>query len=187
MILAGIAISFIFSSLLMFLQFFSDTRHSFQIVRWLMGGIEVFGYGHLTVMAPLVIIAAVIVFVRLAHLDQLMTGEDIAQSRGVEVRKTKNLLLIAASLAVAAIVSVCGPIGFVGMMVPHICRLLVGPSHRILGPVSFVVGGGYLVACDTIARVVVAPAEMPVGVITALMGGPFFLWLLFKKSREYFV
>jgi len=184
MLLAGIALSFIFSSLLMFLQFFSDSRHSFQIVRWLMGGINVFGYAHLGLMVPIVLGVSVLVALHLPHLDQLMTGEDIAQSRGVEVKRTKNILLIGTSLAVSAIVAVCGPVGFVGMMVPHVCRLVFGSAHRTLGPASFLLGGAYLVACDTAARVVIAPAEMPVGVITALMGGPFFLWLLFGRAHK---
>lgn len=183
LLLAGIAVSFIFSSLLMFLQYLSSFTHSFQIVRWLMGGIEVFGYAHFATMAPLVLSGAAVIGLFLPHLDHLLTGEDLAHSRGVDVGRTRTWLFVAASVMVAGIVAVCGPVGFVGMMTPHICRLMLGGGHRVLGPASFLFGGAFLVLCDTIARTVVAPAEMPVGVLTALMGGPFFLWLLFGKGR----
>jgi iron complex transport system permease protein len=183
LLLAGIAVSFIFSSSLMFLQYLSSFTHSFQIVRWLMGGIEVFGYGHFATMAPLVLTGTAIVAVYLPHLDHLLTGEDLAHSRGVDVTRARTWLFVAASIMVAGIVAVCGPVGFVGMMTPHICRLVLGGRHRILGPASFLFGGAFLVVCDTVARTVIAPAEMPVGVLTALMGGPFFLWLLFGRKE----
>ena len=118
------------------------------------------------------------------ELNLLTLGEDIAISRGGDVKKIKLALFFATSLMVGGIVSVCGPIGFVGMMAPHICRLLIGPDHRYLTPVSFLFGGAFLVFCDTLARMLIAPAEIPVGVITALLGGPFFLWLLLSGENE---
>ena len=110
--------------------------------------------------------------------------EDIALSRGVPVRRVKTALFFATSLMVGGIVSVCGPIGFIGMMAPHICRLLIGYDHRYLAPATCVFGGAFLVVCDAVARLLIPPAEIPVGVITALLGGPFFLWLLLRRSRE---
>jgi iron complex transport system permease protein len=187
-LLAGIAVSFLFSSLLMFVQFLSNLRHSFQIIRWLMGGLEVYGYQHIFSMLPLVILGIAVIFIKLPELDLLLTGEDIAKTRGVNVIRTKRVLFFATSITVGAIVSVCGPIGFIGMMTPHICRLLFGYNHKILGPVTFLSGGVFLVLCDTMARTVIAPAEIPVGVITSLLGGPFFLWILFsslKKGKGY--
>ncbi|MFC1476774.1 FecCD family ABC transporter permease [Fibrobacterota bacterium] len=180
-LLAGIAMSFLFSSLLMFVQFLSDLRHSFQIIRWLMGGLEVYGYRDLLSMLPLVLVGIIAIVIKLPELDLLLTGEDIAKTRGVNVKQTKKILFFATSLTVSAIVSVCGPIGFVGMMSPHICRLIFGNRHRILGPASFLFGGTFLVICDTVARTIIAPTEMPVGVLTSLFGGPFFLWILFSK------
>jgi len=119
------------------------------------------------------------------ELNLLSTGEDLAMSRGVNVNRTRNLLFFAVSLMVGGVVSVCGPIGFVGIMVPHICRLLIGYNHRLLLPASLLFGGAFLTVCDTFARTVVAPTEVPVGVITALLGGPFFMWLLLGgKSRD---
>lgn len=180
-LLAGIAMSFLFSSLLMFVQFLSDLRHSFQIIRWLMGGLEVYGYQDFLSMLPLVLVGVIAIVIKLPELDLLLSGEDIAKTRGVNVIQTKKILFFATSLTVSAIVAVCGPIGFVGMMSPHICRLIFGNRHRILGPASFLFGGTFLVICDTVARTIIAPAEMPVGVLTSLFGGPFFLWILFSK------
>jgi iron complex transport system permease protein len=182
MLLSGIAISFLFSSVLMFMQYVSSLRDSFHIVRWLMGGIEVFGYQQIVSMLPFMAIGMFIVLIKLPELDHLLAGEDLAKSRGVRVNLTKNLLLLAATLIVGSIVAICGPIGFVGLMIPHICKMLFKTKHTILGPASFLSGGIFLVLCDTLARVVIAPAEMPVGVITALLGGPFFLWLLFIRK-----
>ena len=111
------------------------------------------------------------------------TGEELAASRGVEVNRTKMVLFFAASLMVGGVVAVCGPIGFVGLMAPHICRLLIGPEHRWLTPATLVFGGAFLILCDTLARTVMAPVELPVGIVTALLGGPFFLWLLLARKE----
>lgn len=182
-LLAGIAVTYLFSSLLMFVQFISDLRHSFQIVRWLMGGLEVYGYQNFFSMLPFFVIGIIIISIKLQELDHLLISEDIAKTRGVNVAQTKIILFIATSITVSALVAVCGPIGFIGMMSPHICRLVFGNKHTILGPATFLFGGTFLVLCDTLARVIIAPAEIPVGVITSLLGGPFFLWILFKKIR----
>jgi iron complex transport system permease protein len=184
MLLAGIAISFLFSSLLMFMQYLSSLRDSFHIVRWLMGGIEVFGYHQVLSMLPFWALGIAVLGLKLPELDHLLVGDDLAQSRGVRVKQTKTLLLAAATLIVGGIVAECGPIGFVGLMTPHMCRMLFPGRHAVLGPATFLAGGAFLVICDTAARVVIAPAEMPVGVITAMLGGPFFLWLLFMKKAR---
>lgn len=183
-LLAGIAVSFLFSSLLMFVQFLSDLRHSFQIIRWLMGGLEVYGYQDILSMFPFVFLGVSAIFIKIPELDHLLTGEDIAKTRGVNLVQTKTILFFATSITVSAIVAVCGPIGFVGMMAPHICRIFFGNRHKILGPATFLFGGTFLVICDTAARIVIAPAEMPVGVITSLFGGPFFLWILFTRMKK---
>ncbi|MDR0307327.1 MAG: iron ABC transporter permease [Chitinispirillales bacterium] len=184
-LLAGIAVSFFFSSLLMLSQYLSSMRDSFQIVRWLMGGVEVFGYGPLISMLPFVTIGICLAIVNTSALDHFLTGEDIAQSRGVRIGFSRNLLLGAASIMVGGIVSVCGPIGFVGMMVPHFCRSFFGAAHMLLLPASFLAGGIFLTLCDTFARVVIAPAEVPVGVICALLGGPFLIYVLRRRSKLF--
>jgi iron complex transport system permease protein len=184
MLLSGIAISFLFSSMLMFMQYISSLRDSFHIVRWLMGGIELFGYQQIVSMLPFYFLGIIIFYFTLPQLDQLLVGDDNAKSRGVRVEAVKKLLLFAATILVGSIVAVCGPIGFVGLITPHICRMFFKNNHRILGPATFLCGGTFLVICDTIARVIIAPAEMPVGVLTSLLGGPFFLWLLFFKKTK---
>jgi len=120
--------------------------------------------------------------VLLAHeLNLLSIGEDLAAARGVSLRHTRIAIFVAASLVVGGIVACCGPIGFVGLIAPHICRLLVGPDHRRLAPATILFGGAFLVACDTVARTAMAPTELPVGILTAALGGPFFLWLLLTE------
>ncbi len=182
MLLAGIAVSFSFSSILLFVQYLSDLKHSFQIVRWLMGGVEVYGYTRLMLMLPLVVMGLSVITFHLTHLDHFLTGEHLASSRGINIKATRLWLFAATSISIAGVVATCGPIGFVGMMAPHICRLIIGNKHRQLGPISFLFGGTFLVVCDTIARVIIAPSEMPVGVLTALLGGPFFLWILLSRA-----
>lgn len=184
MLIAGVAINFFFSSLILFIQYLSDFANSFRIIRWLMGGFEIVGFRPVITILPFVLIGGALVFVLTHELNLLTLGEDIALSRGVDVKKIKAVLFFATSLMIGGVVSVCGPIGFIGMMAPHICRLLIGAEHRFLTPVSFLFGGVFLVFCDALARMLIAPAEIPVGVITALLGGPFFLWLLLSGSSE---
>ncbi|MFA6470507.1 MAG: iron ABC transporter permease [Candidatus Latescibacterota bacterium] len=184
MLLAGVAISFFFSSLILFLQYLSDFTQSFRIVRWLMGGIEAVGYDSILGVLPFILAGGAIVFALTHELNLFSAGEDIATSRGVEVGKMKTVLFFAVSLMIGGVVSVCGPIGFVGMMSPHISRILVGANHRYLAPATFLFGGLFLTLCDTLARIVIAPAEIPVGIVTALLGGPFFIWLLLSGSSE---
>ncbi|MBN1348995.1 iron ABC transporter permease [candidate division KSB1 bacterium] len=184
MLIAGVAMNFFFSSIILFIQYLSDFSNSFRIIRWLMGGFEIVGFRPVFIMLPFVLAGSGIVFALTHEMNLLILGEDIALSRGVNVNKIKRLLFFATSLMIGAIVSTCGPIGFVGMMAPHICRLLIGAEHRLLAPASFFFGGAFLVLCDTLSRTIIAPAEIPVGVITALLGGPFFLWLLLSGSAE---
>lgn len=180
MLLAGIAVNLFFSSLILFIQYMSDFTHSFQILRWLMGGLETMGYEGVFNLAPLIVAGALVLFALTRELDLMTSGEELAVSRGVEVQRVKRVLFLATSVCVGAVVSVCGPIGFVGLMVPHICRLLVGGSHRRLLPATCLFGGTFLTLCDTAARTLIAPAEIPVGVITSVLGGPFFIWLLMR-------
>ena len=184
MLLAGVAVSFFFSSLILFIQYLSDFTHSFRIVRWLMGGVEVMGYTPVLGLLPFFIGGSMIVLYLTNELNLLLTGEDLAASRGVDVGRTRHLLFFATSLMVGGVIAVCGPIGFVGLMAPHISRLLTGPNHRYLMPATLLFGGAFLTLCDTFARMVIAPAEIPIGIITALIGGPFFIWLLLGGTSE---
>ena len=180
LLLTGVAISFFFSSLILFTQYLSNVTDSFRILRWLMGELSIVGYQDLMQLLPFVTLCVGVILWLSRELNLLMAGDDIALSRGVAVKQTRYLLFFITSLCVGAIVALCGPIGFIGMMVPHICRLIIGSDHRWLTPATLMFGGGFLVLCDTIARLIIAPAEIPVGVITTLLGGPFFLWLLIR-------
>ncbi len=186
MLLAGVAISFFFSSLILFLQYMSDLSRTFRMIRWVMGGMEnVVDFGEVLTVLPFVVAGCLIIAFLTHELNLMLMGEDFAVSRGVAINFTKMLLFFAVSLMVGAVVAFCGPIGFVGLMVPHICRMLVGADHRRLFPATWLLGGAFLVVCDTVGRTIMAPTELPVGVITALLGGPFFLWLLFGRKSDF--
>jgi iron complex transport system permease protein len=183
LLLAGVAVNFTFASLILFVQYISNLHDAFRILRWMMGGLEVTGYDQVLIVAPFVVLGTGVLLFLVHDLNLLTTGEDLALSRGVAVGRTRVVLFVVCSLIVGSVVAVCGPIGFVGLMAPHICRLLIGPDHRVLAPASLLFGGAFLVLCDAAARTVIAPAEMPVGILTAMLGGPFFVWLLVSRTH----
>lgn len=185
MLLAGVCLNFFFTSVIMFLQYISDFTGSFRIVRWLMGSLDASGYEAFFNLLPFVALGLLVILYLSNDINVLSSGEELALSRGVNVGRTKSTLFFTTSILVGAVVAVCGPIGFVGMMAPHICRLIIGNDHRYLAPASFMFGGFFLALCDTVARMVIAPAELPVGVITALLGCPFFLWLLLTNKHHH--
>ena len=180
-LLAGVAVNFSFASLIMFIQYLSDHAESHMIIHWLMGSLDVMGYDSVIRVFPIVAAGGFAAFYMHRELDLLSFSDEMAISRGVNVKKVQKTLFFITSLMVGGVVAVAGPIAFVGMMAPHICRMLIGGSHRYLVPATLFFGGGFLVVCDTFSRTFIAPAEIPVGVITSLLGGPFFLWLLVKK------
>ena len=184
MLLAGVAVNFFFSSLILLIQYTANFYDTFRILRWLMGGLQMVGFDSPVRVLPFVAAGTVLLAALVGELNLLTIGEELAASRGVAVGRTKTLLFLVTSCMVGVIVSVCGPIGFVGLMCPHICRLTVGPDHRRLLPATLLVGGAFLVVCDTIARTLFAPTELPVGIFTSFLGGPFFLWLLLKPPRN---
>ena len=188
MLLAGVIINFFFSSLVMFIQYLSKANDSLRIMHWLMGSLTGLEIPRLPDLAFIVLAGGLIIWRLSPEIDLLTAGEELAASRGVQVKRTKLILFFTASLIVGAVVSVSGPIGFVGMMVPHCCRLWLGPtmgsSHRLLFPAVFFAGGCFLCLCDLLARLVLAPAELPIGIITALLGAPFFLWILFRSGKN---
>jgi iron complex transport system permease protein len=183
LLLAGVAMSFFFWSLILFLQYLSDFTGSFRILRWLMGGVETVGYGAVLDVLPFVLSGSAVIFCYARELNMLSVGEDLAASRGVSITPVRGLLFVAATLMVGGVVALCGPIGFIGLIAPHISRLLIGTEHRYLAPATALFGGLFLLVCDVVARLVIAPAELPVGVLTALLGGPFFVWLLLRRPR----
>lgn len=183
MLLAGVAASFVFSSLNLFVQYVSDFTQSFRIIRWIMGGIQVVGYAPVLQVAPFVLVGVLVAWYLVHDLNLMAVGDDIAMGRGVDVPRVRRVVFLVVSFMIAGIVAICGPVGFVGMMAPHIGRQLVGSEHRALLPATALIGGSLLTVCDTVGRTVIAPVEVPVGVVTALLGGPFFLWLLVGGVR----
>jgi iron complex transport system permease protein len=183
LLLAGVAVSLSASAIILFVQYLSDATQTFRMVRWMMGGLAVVGYGDVLWVAPWVLAGVGVLLVLRWDLNQLLTGEELAASRGVDVSRLRLTVLGVTSLMVGALVAVTGPIGFVGLMVPHILRRGVGQDHLWLAPAAFLGGGAFLALCDLAARTVMAPAQLPVGVLTALLGGPFFLWLLLSRRR----
>lgn len=181
MLLTGVIINFFFASLVMLIQYLSDAYNSLRIMQWLMGSLAGLDIVRLPDLAFIILAGAVLIRFLTPELDLLTAGEELAASRGVRVRRTKLRLFIIASVMVAAIVSMAGPIGFVGMMIPHICRLCLGWSHRLLLPAAFFLGGCFLALCDLASRLILAPAELPIGIITAILGGPFFLYMIFRS------
>jgi iron complex transport system permease protein len=182
LLLAGVTMTAFFSALIMFTQYLADFTDTFRMVRWLMGLLDVGGYAPLAASAPL-LIAAFGLFATLPRaLDLLSLGADAAAARGVDVTRAERTALISASLATGAAVSIAGPVGFVGIIVPHIVRRLVGSVHRLVLPGSALFGATFLILCDLIARTMFSPIEVPVGVVTAMIGGPFFLWLLLRRA-----
>ncbi|MCC7044062.1 MAG: iron ABC transporter permease [Acidobacteria bacterium] len=180
LLLAGVTLNAFFSALILFVQYLSDFAQTFRAIRWLMGDLDVAGYGSMLAAAPFLVVAFA-AFAWLARpLDLLTLGADAASSRGVNVAMAQRVAFFSASLATGAAVSVGGPIGFIGIIVPHLVRLVVGAGHRLVLPAAAFFGATFLVLCDTLARTLLAPIELPVGIITALIGGPFFLWMLMR-------
>jgi iron complex transport system permease protein len=181
LLLAGVTMNAFFSALILLVQYFADFSQTYRILRWLMGDLDISSYQPLVTATPLIVISFA-TFAWLARpLNLLSLGDESAQTRGLNVAVAQRTAFISASLATGAAVSVGGPVGFIGIVVPHLVRLIVGPDHRLVLPASALFGAAFLVGCDVLARTVMSPIELPVGVITALIGGPFFLWLLVRK------
>jgi len=183
LLLAGVAMTFFFSSLILLLQYSSGLTDSFRLMRWLMGGLAGATYSDVVWLLPFLIGGSLLLLRKTRDLDLLSISPEIAAARGVDVARSRQLIFLGSSLIIGGTVAVCGPIGFVGMMAPHICRILFGNRHAILVPASMFFGALFLVLCDTLARMLFFPVELPVGIITSFLGGPFFLVLLIRRTR----
>ena len=185
LLLAGVTLNLIFAALILFIHYAASFQQSYMMVRWMMGSLSDATSFNLVIQTGPLVIAAVAGLVWLSpQLNPLAAGEEWATSRGVDVDRVKKLCYFAGSILTGAVTAFSGPIGFVGLIVPHTLRLIVGPDHRLLIPGSFFLGGAFLVICDTFARTILAPTEIPVGVVTALLGGPFFIFLLKRRSTD---
>ena len=182
LILAGVAVaSFLTAAQTYVLQANSDAFR--EVYAWILGRIATSGWSEVVLMVPYFLLAAGIVFRYRRALDVLAVGDEEAQALGLEPRKIRVIVVFAASLGAAAAVSVSGLIGFVGIIVPHAVRLAFGASHRVLVPLSILFGGAFMVLADLAARTIVEPAELPIGVVTAFLGAPFFV-LVLRTSRR---
>lgn len=180
LLLSGLAVGAFFSALVSLMLYLAGEKMA-DIVFWLMGGLWASDWHDVLISSPLILggMAGVLFFSR--ELDLLLLGDEQARALGVEAGRVKALLLALVSLVTAAAVCVSGVIGFVGLIVPHLMRVLLGPGHRLLLPASALAGAILLLGTDTLARSVIAPSELPVGIITAVLGAPFFLWLLRRR------
>lgn len=181
-LLAGMAVGFLLSALTSLIMVFGIKDYH-KVVYWIMGSLAKGTWLEVQIIWPYLFIGGLIAVYLAKDLNLILLGEETAHNLGVNVERTKRIALITTALLTASAVSVSGVIGFIGLIIPHIVRLITGPDHRRLIIFASIFGGGFLMISDTIARTIAAPLEIPVGIITALFGGPFFLYQL-RKSRK---
>lgn len=187
MLLAGFVVSGMLTALMFLLITLSDDLHPRiqSVYMFLMGGVSVSGWGQLALIAPLVLVGVVAARLLAFRLNAFSLGEEGAAYVGIEVERDKIVILALGSALTASAVSISGLIGFVGLVVPHAVRLVLGPEHRLLIPASAAVGAAFVVIADLLARTIISSGELPVGIITALIGAPFFIYLLRHTRKEY--
>jgi iron complex transport system permease protein len=149
-----------------------------EVFQWILGRLSGATWSDVGNVTPYVVVSVVVLMLHRRHLDVFRVGDDEATTLGIPVQRTRLIIVIAATLGTAAVVSVSGLIGFVGLVVPHVIRLMAGASYRLLIPLSLLFGGGFLVLADVVGRQLMSPAETPIGVVTAFIGAPFFIYLL---------
>ncbi|MCK5551715.1 MAG: iron chelate uptake ABC transporter family permease subunit [Deltaproteobacteria bacterium] len=182
LLLAGVIISAFFAAIIMFLISVAQNEDLSKIVFWLMGDFSSSDYRFVVIILPYILGGIGVLYSYARGFNLMVMGEETAIQLGIDVERLKKIAYIFASLVTAAAVSVCGLIGFVGLIIPHAVRMLFGPDHRLLIPASGLVGASFLICSDTIARTIAAPTELPVGAVTATFGAPFFIYLL-KRRR----
>lgn len=155
-----------------------------QIIGWLLGSVSMRGWAYIKIIIPFFVLGAILLLVNSKELNAMSFGEEKAQHIGVDVQKRKMMVLIAGSILTGAAVAVSGTIGFVGLVIPHLTRLLWGPNHRHLLPLSILMGAGFLIIADLVSRTIIAPTELPIGVITAIIGAPAFAIILIKRKNK---
>jgi iron complex transport system permease protein len=183
LILAGVTVAAFLTSIETFVQQqHSDTLR--EVFSWILGSVDTSGWQDVALVSPYVIVSAVVILLHRRLLDVLSVGDEEAESLGVNVKRVRLIVIVFATIGTAAAVAVSGLIGFVGIIVPHAIRLVLGTSYRIILPMSLLVGSGFLVLADVLARTLMAPAELPIGVVTAFFGAPFFAVVL-RTSRNF--
>lgn len=186
LILAGVAISYALSGATSFLIFRAEDSNQIRsVLFWMLGSLGAAKWEYLTIPALALVAGTVFLMLQARPLNALLVGEETAMTLGVNTNRFRKQLLALTALLTGVMVAVSGSIGFVGLMMPHIVRLLVGSDHRRVLPVTVLLGAIFLVWVDVLARVAVAPEELPVGVVTSFLGAPFFLWLMRRKARAF--
>ena len=180
-LLAGIAISLAAGAITTGLQFQADIASTFEAVRWSLGHLTQVGYQGVQLLAPIAIFCGGVLLFHTRALESMIGGEERAHAQGVDVRRTRSVCLATGALGVGACVAWCGPIAFVGLIVPHMVRLGLGATRRVLFPMSALLGAAFLVLCDGIARMVMPNHDLPVGVVTAMLGAPLLVWLVTRR------
>lgn len=183
LLLSGVMVNAFCTAVIMFLLSITQDSRLHNIIFWLMGDLSASQLQHVGLLAAILLPCFVVVFAHSNHMNLLQLGSDMAATMGVHVRPVTLTLLVATSLMVSITVSQCGLIGFVGLVIPHLLRLIIGPDHRVLVPACILGGGAYMVVCDLLARVLPPQGEMPGGVITAMIGAPLFIILL-RRSKQ---
>ncbi|MBT8201239.1 MAG: iron ABC transporter permease [Acidimicrobiia bacterium] len=184
LLLAGIAVASFLTAIQTFiLQRRVDTVQ--QVYSWILGRVATTGWSEVWQVLPYTVVCVGVLFWYRRSLDVLAVGDDVAETLGINARRTRLMVVVFASLATAAAVSVSGLIGFVGLVIPHMIRLVSGPSYRVILPLAFLGGGAFLVLADTVARQAFAPAEIPIGVVTAFVGAPFFMSMLLRGRKSF--
>jgi iron complex transport system permease protein len=182
LLLSGIAVSIFLSAIVSYLQTLAPEKlHQSQF--WLMGSFSYTEWNDIWSVLVFIVGGGAAIYLYSRDLNLLALGEDEARHLGVDLEKVKKILLVSSAFVTAAAVSISGLIAFIGLIIPHLTRLMVGPDHRVLIPASMLMGSTFLILCDSAARVIVSPAELPVGILTALCGGPFFLYLMRRKKK----
>ncbi len=187
LLLAGVVMNFLYSAFILFVQFFSNFTESLQTMRWIMGSLDIVGFGEVWKTLLFITPGCLILLSITKEMNLFGLGDDVASSLGVDVRRMERKIYFATSLSAGAVISVTGPIGFVGLIIPHILRMMLGVDNRIILPCSFLLGASFLTLADTVSRTLISPVEIPVGIITASIGGLFFLWLLIRTKKEVIV
>lgn len=184
-ILAGVAVSYLFSALLSLIQYIAPEHEAVRaVVFWLMGGLDSANWTNITIMFVVVLAATILMMQQSWNINVLSVGEDVAVSLGVNAKRALGVTLMLSALATSAIIAFTGVIGFVCLIAPHIARMLIGSDHRFLIPCSALIGACLLLCADTVGRLILAPTEIPVGIVTSLLGVPFFIYILLTKRRK---
>lgn len=182
LLLAGVTVALVGSAAILLIRSLANPFELVALDRWLMGGLVTIGLRDVAAVLPLLLPGLAVLFQLAGAFNQLALGDELAFGRGVDAQRIQRWTFLAGGVVTAAVVSVAGPIGFVGLIIPHAVRRVVGPDHRLLLPAAGLAAAGFLVLCDTVARTVIAPTELPVGVVTAVVGGPVFVAILYRRA-----